>query len=247
MDRSLWTGSLSEHTCPPWPCPECRKGTVSLVPKSVVSQETAASKRERGDDDWDPDWIRHAFTAWAGCNNPSCKQRFAISGKGGVAPQYDPEGDYDWQEYFSPLFCHPMPDIIALPAKCPPDVAEELRAAFSIFWLHKGACAGRIRVSLECLMNHLGIPKRKKAKGGKYFDLTLHARLDFFATKEPTVGAQLMALKWLGNTASHDGDVKSSDLLDAFEILEHALAEIVEGRSARVAALAKKLTQKHGK
>jgi len=64
---------------------------------------------------------------------------------------------------------------------------------------------------------------------------------------EPAVGAQLMALKWLGNTASHEGSVSRDDLLDAFEILEHSLSELIEQRSARVAELARQLTKKHSK
>jgi hypothetical protein len=55
-----------------------------------------------------------------------------------------------------------------------------------------------------------------------------------------------MALKWLGNTGAHEGSISDADLLDAFEIFEHALAEIVDKRSANLAALAKKLTKKHG-
>lgn len=95
-------------------------------------------------------------------------------------------------------------------------------------------------------MNHVGVPKRKKAANGKLSELTLHARIDAFAKKEPAIGPQLMALKWLGNTGSHDSSVSSADLLDAFEILEHSLREVIDGHSAKVAALAKKLTKKHG-
>jgi len=248
MDRDLWAQSLSEYSCPSWLCPECRKGTVSLVPKSLTYHETTASKRARKDDDWDPEWIRYTFTAWGECNHTLCKQHFAIGGKGGIGPDYDEDGNVVLQETFSPSFCSPMPNIIELPKKCSDEVREELQAAFSIFWLNTAACAGRIRVALECLMNDLKVPKRKKDKSGKYQDLGLHARIDSFAKTEPTLGPQLMALKWLGNSGSHDSrDVKASELLDAFEILEHALAEIVEGRSARVAALAKKLAKKHAK
>jgi hypothetical protein len=64
---------------------------------------------------------------------------------------------------------------------------------------------------------------------------------------QTTLGSQLMALKWLGNTASHEGGVSRDDLLDAFEILEHNLRELIEHRSARVAELARKLTKKHGR
>jgi hypothetical protein len=51
----------------------------------------------------------------------------------------------------------------------------------------------------------------------------------------------------LGNAGSHVTGVKSADLLDAFEILEHALKEILEARMARVAELAKNLVKKHGR
>jgi hypothetical protein len=65
--------------------------------------------------------------------------------------------------------------------------------------------------------------------------------------KEASLGIQLMALKWLGNTASHEGNVSREDLLDAFEILEHILVELIDQRSVRVAELARNLTKKHAK
>ena len=246
MNRSLWKQTLNKTWCPAWPCPVCRKGTLLLVPKSLTYRETVESKRARSDEAWDPDWITYAFTAWAECSHPPCKQQLAIAGTGGVAPEYDVDGDYGWEEYFSPMMCYPMPDMFDFPAKCPDDVREELRAAFAIFWSHQPACAGRIRVALECLMNHMGVPRRKKDRSGKYFDLSLHARIDAVAKKEPTIGSLLMALKWLGNAGSHIGDVNKDDLLDAFVIMEHALSEIIERRSAKVAELARKLIKKHG-
>lgn len=247
MDRTLWTQSIHMHFMPAWKCPVCRKGHITLVPKSVTMKETAASLREHSHDAWDPDWIQYVFTAWGVCSNKACEQPFAISGVGGVAPDYDDDRGIEWYDYFSPRQCNPMPDIFDLPPKCPENVSTELRIAFSLFWGYREACAGRVRVGLELLMDHLGVPKRKKAKNNKFFDLTLHGRLEHFACKNPTIGSHLMALKWLGNAGSHDGTVSTNDLLDAFEVLENALAELIDQRSARVTALAKKLTKKHSK
>lgn len=246
MNRHLWTQELSKYYCPPWPCPVCKKGTTSLVKDSLTYKETVRSVRSHKDDDFSPEWVDFTFTAWAKCTHSTCRQEFAISGRGGVAPQWVSEEDWDYDEYFVAKACHPMPEIIELPAKCPEDILMELRSAFSLFWSSPPACANRIRVSLEYLMNHVGIPKRKKGSNGKFFDLTLHARIEAFARKDPIIGSHLMALKWLGNTASHDSDVSSHDLLDAFEILENALREVIGGHSAKVAALAKRLTKKHG-
>lgn len=247
MNRALWTQNLTTNTCPAWLCPTCGKGTIVLVPKSLTSKETIESKSAHSHDAWDIDWITYSFTARAQCGHASCKEEFVISGSGGVEPTYGPEGDTEYEDYFAPLFIYPMPDIIVIPQKSPSGVLKELHAAFKLFRINEAACAGRIRVALEYLMDHVGVPKKKKDKNGKFFDLTLHKRIDVFAQDNAAIGPQLMALKWLGNTGSHDSQVSQSDLLDAFEILEHALSEIIDERSTRVAALAKKLTKKHGK
>ncbi|WP_429583825.1 DUF4145 domain-containing protein [Paraburkholderia youngii] len=213
----------------------------------MVFEETAESRRWQADDDWDPDWTRYTFTAWGECQHSTCKQRFAISGTGGVGPEVGEEGETIWDDYFLPAACHPMPRIIDLPNKCPDEVKRELRSAFELFWSHPEACAGRIRVALELLMDHVGVPRKKTDDKGKERPLDLHARIDFYSSRATEAAAQLMALKWLGNTGSHGGAVGKTDLLDAFEVLEHTLAEIIEKRSEKVALLAKKLTQKHSK
>ena len=248
MDRFLWMQELSPRRCPPWPCPICHQGITVLTPNSVAFAETVQSVREHDAEAWDPEWVKHNFTAWAQCSNASCAQKFAIAGYGGVAPMPgDEETEWRWEEYFVPTTCVPMPDVFPIPRKCPAAVQIELRGAFSLFWAHPAACAGRIRVALECLLNHLGEPTRKKTSKGTFAQLSLHARIEAFAKREPTVGNQLMALKWLGNAGSHDSQINKPDLLDAFEIVEHALAEVIDRRSRRVAQLAKKLTRKHGR
>jgi hypothetical protein len=249
MNRDLWVvRAISKTECPDWQCPVCHSGTLMIQKDSLISEETIPSQQSRAADEFEPEWIEYAFTAWARCSNAKCKQKFAIGGKGGVEPQYEEGGDLDYHDFFSPLFCYPMPHIIDIPKSCPSDIALELEASFSVFWSNPAACAGRIRVALEMLMDHLGVPKRKKATaGGKFKPLSLHKRIEEYAAKEPKIGPQLMALKWLGNAGSHTTGVNSDDLLDAFEVLEHALRELLEKRHARVTTLARKLLKKHGR
>jgi hypothetical protein len=212
----------------------------------LIHKETVWSKRARKSDDWDPDWITYAFTAWVKCNNPSCNEEAAVAGNGGVNYNYDEEGQaVERFDYFSPQFCTPMPYIFELPKNCPDEIASELRAAFALFWSDPSASANRVRVALEALMNHLQIQKRRKNKNCKFDKLNLHSRIKVFSVNESRIGDQLMALKWLGNTGSHDGKVMRNDVLDAFEIIEQALLELVEHRSKRLAALAQGLTEKH--
>jgi Domain of unknown function (DUF4145) len=139
-----------------------------------------------------------------------------------------------------------MPHIIKIPKNAPDDVKADLIEAFSLFWTHRPSSANAIRYALERLMTNLGIPTQKpSSKNGKVVDLTLHQRIEIYAKAEPQIGNQLMALKWLGNTGSHGQKVNVEDLLDAFEILEHSLEEILDNKSKKIADLAKKLTQKH--
>jgi len=133
LKRELWTQSLTKHSVPPWPCPACGKGVLSLMPKSLIFKETAASQKSQSDF-WDPEWITYAFCAWLKCGHASCSQEVVVSGSGGLEAEFDPDGETRWPEVFYPLFCWPMPEIFELPANCPDKVTAELRAAFSLFW-----------------------------------------------------------------------------------------------------------------
>lgn len=216
-----------------------------MLKRTFASRETAESLRDRSEDAWEPDWIRSVFTAWAQCSNKKCGETFALSGSGQVEWNIGPEGEDVVAEQFEPLFCTPMPDIIEMPAKCPSDIHRELRLAFTLFWSSPAASAGRLRVVIEKLMDLVGVPTQMPNKKGKVADLTLHARLELYGKKNPGAGKSLMALKWIGNTGSHDSTVSREDLLDSLELIEHVLGEIVGERSKRMASIAKKLTDKH--
>jgi hypothetical protein len=249
MNRSLWTQSLTDQISPAWPCPQCSKGILALIPKSLISKETVESKQMHGHEGWDPEWITYVFTAWLRCSYPGCGQEVALAGEGTVncGQTLDEEGCPVPEDItrFKPLFCWPMPDVFELPAKSPAEVTAELRAAFRLFWSDQSASAGRVRVSLERLMDHYHVLKRRKGTNGKYHALRLHDRIETFSKTQSAEGEKLMALKWLGNTGSHQGDVSRDDLLNGFEILEFLLAELFEQRAVRVAELARELTKRH--
>lgn len=246
MDRSLWSTSFSKHSCPRWPCRHCSTGHLALQPETLKFEETEASKSQHSYEEWDPEWIDYAFTLWAKCSNPSCNQQYAISGVGGVEQQYTDQDDWDWEEYFVPKIIYPMPDIFTLPKKCPEEIAISTREAFSLYLFDNNSCAGKLRVTLEMLMDFLNIPSEKTSGEGNTTRIKLHDRIDIYEQHEPKIAKHLMAVKWLGNTAVHENiTIPRGDLLDAFEIIEHALSEIIEKRTARVEELASKLNKKH--
>lgn len=246
MDRALWTTPLSLISMPCWPCPICGLGHTKLLSDSLNYDETVLSKNSAGDESWDPGWIDYTFTASAVCSEAKCGQTFAISGNGGVNGYIDYDtGEEEWSAIFLPRHCYPMPNIFTIPKNCPDVIEKQIKSSFSLFFLDRSAAASRLRISLELLMDHAGLPRQGMDKQQKPYDLTLHRRLQFIEEKNPKLGAHLMALKWLGNSASHSADtIRLNELLDAYEVFEHALSEIIDKKSERLDKLSKKLSDR---
>ena len=95
-------------------------------------------------------------------------------------------------------------------------------------------------------MDDRGIAKKAKNKKGKFDALTLHARLERFAAKNQQVGEHLLAIKWLGNSGSHASELTKHDVMDAFELLEHALEEIYDSKTSRLNTLSASINKKKG-
>lgn len=244
VDRKAWQRWVTVYAWPDWRCPRCQSGVLQLDRKSIIEKETADSLRAHNEEAWDPDWIVNQFTAWLTCSKATCREVATVVGVSGVQQAYGPEGEYDWEKVYSPRLVSPTPDMISIPAKCPEPVVNELRAAFMLYWIDSGAAANRLRIALELLLDSVSIKRRKRVPGA-IKDLTLHQRIVEYERREPVTAAHLMAVKWLGNTASHESGISGEMLLDAFEIVQHVLEEIFEERSRRVAKLAHKLTQEH--
>jgi len=244
MKRSLWTQPLTKQSSPAWPCPACASGTLAFVPNSFVEKETVESKQTYkilGE----PESITYTFSAWLKCSYGNCGEKVAVIGVGKVIATGALDSDEElneggppspeYQTIYQPLFCWPMLDMFELPEKCPDKIKLELQAGFRLFWLDQAASAGRLRVSLERLMDHCRVPQH----------LGLHKRIEKFSEKDSVAGEKLMALKWLGNTGSHQSNVSRDDLLDGFEILEFLVAELFDKRTDRVTKLARQISKKH--
>ncbi len=243
MDNWIWSRSIIEGRCPPWPCPKCWRGTLSLRNGSLNCIEHADSRRWRREDGWEPDFVSYIFTAWAECGNSDCSHEFAISGIGEDRPpvQEDEEPGYKTALYIRGI--SPPLEMFKISNACPQPMADAIRSAFQIFWIDGAACAGRLRVALESLMDSNQIPILRK-EGGKA-PMPLDNRLKIFADKEPAMKDHLMALKWLGNTGSHSHGVPEHELLQAFEVLEHVIEELIDKKSARIAKIADQIDKRH--
>ncbi len=138
--------------------------------------------------------------------------------------------------------CHPThfePSLkfIDIPENCPEEITKAVKDSFRSFW--ENGSAQDIRTALERIMDVLNV--RKDAK--------LHNRIEILC-KQPAFKqyeTPLFALKWLGNTASHNSNCDRSDIIDAYTILEALLEEIFGNRSELLNNMAKGLLDKHKK
>lgn len=244
MNRNIWTQDITEHSCPQWPCHFCANGHILLNRESLLFEETVESQADHKHAAWEPDWTDYCFSAWATCSNIDCKQRYVISGNGSIAQVYDENGKEELITFFTPKHCYPMPDIFCISNRCPEEVSKLLRESFVLYYVDTNSCAGKIRCSIERLMDHLEIPSLSDGSHKKR--IQLHARIEQFASREPQLSSNLLAIKWLGNTAIHENTaISKHEILDAYEIIEHTLTEIIDQRSARIAQLASRLEQRH--
>jgi hypothetical protein len=94
-------------------------------------------------------------------------------------------------------------------------------------------------------MDHFKVSKFKRA-GGKLKPMALYSRIEAFITKNGKVvhKDQLHALRVVGNLGTHNNAATRSDVLEAFQIYEHALDELIGKKSDVIAKLAKKLKKK---
>ena len=245
MDVALWKQKITPHSAPPWPCPHCKRGTLVLVKDSLTPAETVASATAHDDPNWDPDWVAYTFSCWLKCANTACGQRVAVIGTGGLEPRFDPEVRQEsWEPLYSPSYAIPMPQVFEIPDDCPLDVQTALDDSFRLIWSDPSAAASRLRVALEVMLSKIGVPERQR-KPGKIVTLTLHRRIEILGATAESVATNLMAVKWLGNTGSHDTAVTLDDLFTAYEIVKHAIDELIAKRTKSVAALARNLKKKH--
>lgn len=186
FNRALW-GEVLKPYQPHYPCPNCRRGRLE---HAEISDCTIAGLRS------DPPG-RELFVKGLECE--LCGQLVVVHG-------------YEKGRRQIPKGMYPAPPIITIPSKTPPVVRRELERAFALFWVDLGACANKLRISLERVLDHFQI------KSGP-----LASRIAHFSRVDPVQAATFDALKQVGNVGSHEGANTRGTILDSFEYYEHAL------------------------
>jgi hypothetical protein len=137
-----------------------------------------------------------------------------------------------------PKGIYPAPAIITVPTATPRTVVVELDAAFALFWVDLSSCANKIRVSLERLLDSLGLPEFP----------TLAKRIESTQGADKLRSEVFHALREVGNVGSHGSGVRREVVLTAFEIYEHQLDILFRpSPGLRIETLAKRIRATKGK
>lgn len=248
IDKTIWRKTFSRKDVPEFPCPNCSRQSLKLDPKSLFTHEPAYSKAAHSAEEWEPEWVEERFVGMLRCSNPKCDESVAVSGSVNVEPAYEEDGSWNYEGLLTPKSMSPAPPIITLPEGTPTEVSKELALAFQFYWGDHGACATKIRTSVERLMDHFKVARFRRSNG-KLKPIDLSSRIDKFisATGKVVHKDHLHALRVVGNLGTHQNSLSKTEILESFEVYEHALAELIGKKSAQIAKTAKKLQANKGK
>lgn len=247
LDRTLWHGKYRRSSVPSFPCSRCKNGRLIFQRETLQAKEPKWSEADHDNPYYDPDFDTERFTAFAICDRGDCGDVVAIAGYIDFEEADDPHHGFYNIRVLSPEIMHPPPAIINIPDGTPDAVKEELELSFQLFWSDFGSCATRVRTSVERLMDHYGVPKyqlvKKKGGGKQRRRLDLYTRIKRFCTVAKNVVHEdhLHAIRAVGNLGTHDGTMDRDVILDAYEVYEHALQEMIARKSTQIKKLAAKL------
>ncbi len=245
FERAQWLATFqADDVDTGWRCSTCSRGTLLPIPGSFHEEATRETAQAQATNCIPMSLYEGVFSGMLRCS--ACATPVAASGSSLIKEH--PSNDRALVTTFSPSHLEPAPAIIRVPTNCPRSLATELERAFALYWNDADASANRIRSCVELLLTHLKIPKKARTPKGDFRRLSLHQRIERFAHRKPDLAKNLMALKWLGNDASHGGRcLRREDTLDGFQILEHVLAELFDGNKAFLTKLTRQINRAKGR
>ena len=243
IDRDLWRQVWQEGDFPSLPCSYCH-APLNFHEESLDVRRSAHNV-ELVNVTGDINDVRSGFSAWLICGNSRCEQSVSVTGFCTYLYDHDKKGNTITERFYSPKSILPGPPLIALTNDIPKPTRKALCDSFNLFWLDKEACANRLRLALELILKDWGFPAT--GSDGKF--ISLHHRIEnwhaLYGTK--TIATSLMALKWLGNSATHEYGLSRDRLLDAFDIFAQLLRKLYPPDESDLNKLANEIAESKGR
>ncbi|MGR9178854.1 DUF4145 domain-containing protein (plasmid) [Rhizobium leguminosarum] len=205
---SMVTAPTASHTSyfPQFVCRRCHKG--NLTAKDKYKREPKHVTNDLRDHDMQGEESEGRFIALLSCNNRLCGEIVAVAGDYVSHATIDkgPDGGLEqfWDDTFRPTSMHPAPSIITWPKSLDELPKMHLMVSFELFWVDAAACASRLRIFIETLLDQLGVSREGIKRNGKKGMLDLSERIDELDKVKPGHKSALDALRHVGNFGSHE-------------------------------------------
>ncbi len=234
IDKNYWSylhfreGKSSDITCP-----TCGKGKMNILEKFAIQQTRNTLELLQGD--YDIENLDEKFSGLLICDKEYCKEVVAVSGTA-IPELIDGDPEAITREYFQcliPEYFSPPLKIFPLKDVYPQRVREILEKSFSLFFVDSDSCGNKIRISVEALLDELGVEWKKGER--------LHDRINNNKKTNDFIRDMLLSIKWIGNYGSHNDSISRSDLLDAYEMMNAILDELYDNYTKKLSALSKRI------
>ncbi|MEG1690736.1 MULTISPECIES: DUF4145 domain-containing protein [Citrobacter] len=217
---------FTKNSIPDWPCPACARATLELIPESFNARRTARAINEHAKrEDFGPDDDEMVFSCQLRCNQKNCLQPVAVSGDGYYEQDWSQTtSSYDliYEPVYRPRYFYPPLNLFTRCEAYPEQINIQLRELSAQLPGHPQAAINALRTTLEIVLDSFKIPR---TANGRY--LSLDRRISCIPEPFKYVEAGFRAMKWLGNTGSHNlRPVSSEDIEGACIMLDDFLLRI---------------------
>jgi len=252
VDQALFALAEEIESDQPWPrprCPACGSGHIRFKePKRFETHDSLEGRHHPG---FEPEWVHGTFLARGQCENPNCRQAAQAAGEFRVAyarmsapihPDY--EGRPPYSHYYRVAQIYPAPVLMQIPTGAPEEVGEGALRASRVLFADPGLAATALRGTVERFLTGEGVAATWPT--GRF--RSLEGRIKEWQEAQEDrgqVSELLFAVKWLGNTGTHeDSGLSVREVLEGASLLEEAFHRLYTGPD--IDARARQITAAHG-
>lgn len=244
---------ISAEHIPEWPCPNCADGKLIFEQQSLYFR---SAKKLYSHDDFRKEDFENGillgmvaavgkaffqlqfkqarFNAFLQCK--ICSETVSVCGRAEILPSHS-QSSHKESIFLIPEFYSPPLPIFPLLKEYPKDIKRELAKSFSVFFADSSSAGNKLRTCIEILLDNQKVQESN----------SLHSRIQEFRKTNNDLGEMLLALKLLGNEASHTTELNKNDLITAYEIIEYVLEKIfvIDTKHGRLKQLSNDLENRY--
>ncbi len=202
------------------PCPH--RGSVAVYqPNETRTCQTNASQVALDLAGSGPEADSGTLIGKCQCTNNHCQEHTHFVGPYGTMADDSQEPPAYNRAFVIKYFFPPVP-LLKIPPGTPEKITALLKRSFAPAFMDQAASGHLLRSAVEELLTEHRVPRFITSAKGKRVRLSLHSRIDRLPQRLLLQKDALLAMKWIGNAASHE-TLAVEDLKLAYQIVESLL------------------------